>query len=160
MKQFLKQVFSFILPITVLLIIPCLIESKLAFQLDPFTLLGLLIALSGLVLMGLTIRMFIKIGKGTLAPWSPTRKLITGSIYGHMRNPMISGALLVLVGEALFFKSTVILIWFLVFLIGNNLYFTLAEEPGLEKRFGEEYLRYKKNVPRWFPRWKVWKEDL
>ena len=115
------------------------------------TILGLRIALSGLILMGLTIRLFIKIGKGTLAPWSPARKLITGSLYEHMRNPMISGVLLVLVGEAILFKSTAILIWFLGFFIGNNLYFTLAEEPGLVKRFGAEYLEYKKTSPGGFP---------
>ncbi|MBT5920444.1 MAG: isoprenylcysteine carboxylmethyltransferase family protein, partial [Alphaproteobacteria bacterium] len=32
----------------------------------------------------------------------------------------------------------------------------LSEEPGLEKRFGETYVRYKENVPRWIPRLTPW----
>jgi len=28
----------------------------------------------------------------------------------------------------------------------------LSEEPGLERRFGEDYRRYKRAVPRWIPR--------
>jgi protein-S-isoprenylcysteine O-methyltransferase Ste14 len=32
----------------------------------------------------------------------------------------------------------------------------LLEEPGLVKRFGEDYLSYKRNVPRWIPRWTPW----
>ena len=30
-------------------------------------------------------------------------------------------------------------------------------QPGLEKRFGEEYLRYKHHVPRWIPRLTPWR---
>ena len=32
----------------------------------------------------------------------------------------------------------------------------LAEEPGLVQGFGDEYLIYKKNVPRWIPRLTAW----
>jgi protein-S-isoprenylcysteine O-methyltransferase Ste14 len=49
------------------------------------------------------------------------------------------------------------LIAFLFFAI-NHVYFILSEEPGLEKRFGQEYLEYKKNVPRWIPRLKPWNQ--
>ncbi len=33
------------------------------------------------------------------------------------------------------------------------------EEPGLEERFGEDYRRYKANVPRWIPRLTPWEGD-
>jgi protein-S-isoprenylcysteine O-methyltransferase Ste14 len=46
--------------------------------------------------------------------------------------------------------------WFGIFVVVNAIYIPLAEEPGLAKRFGEDYLRYKQNVPRWIPRWKPW----
>jgi protein-S-isoprenylcysteine O-methyltransferase Ste14 len=36
--------------------------------------------------------------------------------------------------------------------IVNHAYFLLAEEPGLERRFGDEYRAYKRAVPRWVPR--------
>ena len=66
-----------------------------------------------------------------------------------------AGALLI--GLTLFI-STLILIWFVVFLTMNLVYIPLLEEPGLAERFGERYRVYKKNVPRWLPRVKPWIE--
>ena len=65
---------------------------------------------------------------------------------------MISGVLFVLLAEALFFGSLPILAWFTVFLVLTSILIPLVEERGLERRFGEEYLRYKQHVPRWIPR--------
>ena len=118
---------------------------------------GLAVTLLGLFIMAQTILTFIRIGKGTLAPWSPTRKLIVGGMYAYVRNPMILGVLTVLLGESLLLSSRPILIWAVLFLLINTVYFILLEEPGLEKRFGDEYREYKRNVPRWIPRRKPWK---
>jgi protein-S-isoprenylcysteine O-methyltransferase Ste14 len=49
-----------------------------------------------------------------------------------------------------------ILAWFLLAFGVNHVYFITSEEPGLYKRFGDEYLEYKKNVPRWIPRLTPW----
>jgi protein-S-isoprenylcysteine O-methyltransferase Ste14 len=38
----------------------------------------------------------------------------------------------------------------------NWVYFVLQEEPGLERRFGDDYRAYKRNVPRWIPRRTPW----
>jgi hypothetical protein len=38
----------------------------------------------------------------------------------------------------------------------NAIYFPLFEEPGLRRRFGEDYERYRGNVPRWIPRFRPW----
>lgn len=160
MKLFFKHAFSFILPITVLIFVPLLIEKRLNINYDAVTVIGFAVILTGLILMFLTIRMFIRIGKGTLAPWHPTRKLITGSLYGYMRNPMISGVNIVLMGEAITFRSWPIAIWGACFFILNTVYFIFSEEPGLVKRFGAEYEEYKRNVPRWIPRRHPWKPRL
>ena len=69
---------------------------------------------------------------------------------------MISSVLAILLGETIAFGSLGIFIWFLLFFGINNVYFVLSEEPGLEKRFGEDYRIYKKNVPRWIPRLRPW----
>lgn len=45
----------------------------------------------------------------------------------------------------------------MIFFILNNIYFLLLEEPILEKKFGKDYLEYKKKVPRWIPRFKPYK---
>jgi protein-S-isoprenylcysteine O-methyltransferase Ste14 len=83
--------------------------------------------------------------------------LIVGGIYSHVRNPMISGVLFILIGESLVFNSRGLMIWSLLFFIINHIYFIVSEEPGLHKRFGKEYQIYKVNVPRWIPRFKPWK---
>jgi protein-S-isoprenylcysteine O-methyltransferase Ste14 len=118
--------------------------------------LGNVFIILGLVLMLATIRLFVSVGKGTLAPWNPTQRLVVQGIYRHVRNPMISGVFCILLGEALLAASLPLLGWFLVFVILNCIYIPLAEEPGLVKRFGEDYLAYKQRVPRWIPRLRPW----
>ncbi len=50
--------------------------------------------------------------------------------------------------EALLAASLPLFIWFAVFVVANVIYIPMTEEPGLAKRFGEDYLAYKQNVPR------------
>ena len=61
-----------------------------------------------------------------------------------------------LLWEAVLAASLPLLGWFTLFVVANALYIPLAEEPGLVKRFGEDYLSYKQNVPRWVPRLRGW----
>lgn len=152
MKHILKQLFSFILPITVLVIVPLWIEKHRVVDFSFRLLCGIALMAIGLIVMGLTILSFIRIGRGTLAPWSPTKKLVITGLYRHVRNPMILGVFTVLLGEALSLWSQNILIWAMCFLFINTIYFILSEEPGLEHRFGDEYRHYKKHVSRWIPR--------
>ncbi len=116
--------------------------------------IGLMIA--GCVMLVLTVRLLATVGDGTLAPWDPTRRLVVVGVYRYVRNPMISGVMCVLLGEALAFASGWLLGWFALFVIVNAVYIPLVEEPGLLRRFGEDYLVYKQHVPRWIPRWRAW----
>jgi protein-S-isoprenylcysteine O-methyltransferase Ste14 len=110
----------------------------------------------GLVLMIATNRLFVTVGQGTLAPWNPTQRLVVQGVYRHVRNPMIAGVFFVLLGEAILAASLPLFIYFVVFVIGNAVYIPVAEEPGLVKRFGDDYLAYQRNVPRWIPRLTPW----
>lgn len=110
----------------------------------------------GLLLFSWCVRLFAQIGRGTLAPWDPARKLVAVGPYRYVRNPMISGAFAVLVGLALIWGSWVVGAWALLFIVVNHTYFVLSEEPGLERRFGDSFRTYKANVPRWIPRSKPW----
>jgi protein-S-isoprenylcysteine O-methyltransferase Ste14 len=130
-------------------------QSALAIRVGLPILGGALICL-GLVLMVATIRLFVSVGKGTLAPWNPTQKLVVQGIYRHVRNPMISGVMFILLGEALLAASLPLFCWFAFCVALNVVYIPLAEEPGLVKRFGADYLAYKQNVPRWIPRMRAW----
>ncbi len=117
---------------------------------------GLVVAIAGLITLIQTNRYFASIGQGTLAPWAPTSKLVVHGVYLYVRNPMILGVLMILLGESIFIGSYAIFLWFLFFAIGNHMYFIKSEEPGLIARFGDEYLRYLENVPRWIPRITPW----
>lgn len=164
---FFRQLRSIILlPGIVTIVIPVLIlwqtpRSGLGWELpSPWViaplLFGLFILLAGFLLMYHTISLIVSIGRGTLAPWDPTQKLVVRGPYRHVRNPMISGVLAVLLGEAILLGAAPLLAYFLCATLLNMMYIPLLEEPGLVKRFGEDYLRYKKNVPRWIPRFTPW----
>jgi protein-S-isoprenylcysteine O-methyltransferase Ste14 len=114
--------------------------------------IGVICICLGLVLMTATIRLFATVGEGTLAPWEPPQRLVVRGVYRHVRNPMISGVLLVLLGESVLTASCPIFRWFVLFAAINAAYIPLSEEPGLVRRFGEDYVDYKRNVPRWIPR--------
>lgn len=118
--------------------------------------LGLALLAAGLALAGWTVSLFFTIGGGTLAPWDPPRTLVLRGPYRHVRNPMISGVVAVLLGEALFWRSPAVLGWALLFWLINAIYIPLSEEPGLARRFGADYAAYCRQVPRWLPRRTPW----
>src|SRR5262245_13526006 len=112
------------LPFMVAVVIPATmlfltgIDTFDLWQSAPATRVALLVlggALSclGLVLMVATIRLFASVGKGTLAPWNPTQRLVVQGIYRHVRNPMISGVFFLLLGEAMLVASLPLFCWFI-----------------------------------------------
>lgn len=110
----------------------------------------------GLALFIKSLQLFDKIGKGTLAPWNPTSNMIIVGLYQYVRNPMIIGVVFILLAEAFFYQNGNILIFTGIFVTLKTLYFIFDEEPTMRKRYGNEYLAYKKHVPRWIPRVKAW----
>jgi protein-S-isoprenylcysteine O-methyltransferase Ste14 len=119
--------------------------------------LGILLFAVGFALTSWCMLLFFQIGRGTIMPWDPTQKLVAVGPYQYVRNPMITGVIGMVAGEALFFGSTAIGILATIFFAINHVYFIYSEEPGLEIRFGESYREYKRNVPRWIPRTKPYK---
>ena len=152
-----------ILPFTVTAIIPYLIleEPQSSHFISGynvhFKIAGMLVGLCGISLFVYTVFLFKTLGYGTLAPWMPTQKLVIVGPYRYCRNPMITGVLFTLVGEGLFLLSTNILLWAASFFMINTVYFIFSEEPGLKNRFGDEYGAYKKQVPRWIPKTRPFK---
>jgi protein-S-isoprenylcysteine O-methyltransferase Ste14 len=128
--------------------------GEVTLQLAGVGLLGI-----GLLLFGSSLRRFALEGEGTLAPWDPPRQLVVRGPYRYVRNPMISGVVLVLFGEALMLLSRPHLEWAVIFLAINAVYIPLIEEPVLAQRFGESYRTYCRHVPRLLPRWSPWQAD-
>lgn len=117
---------------------------------------GAVIFLAGFALFAWCVSLFVRVGKGTLAPWDPTRRFVAVGPYRYVRNPMISGVLTMLIGESVLLGSRVSAVWAATFFLMNVVYFFVFEEPDLETRFGDEYRRYKTAVPRWIPRRTPW----
>jgi len=165
--MFLRHVLAIlVLPATVTVVVPCLIVSSgssvsrlspLASPLDIAAKLVAAVAMAGgIALVCVTVWQFATLGRGTLAPWDPPRRLVLTGVYRYVRNPMISGVLLVLVGEAVGLFSPEVLAWAAAFFALNATLIPLVEEPGLERRFGDEYVEYRRHVPRWIPRARPW----
>lgn len=113
------------------------------------SLAGILLIASGAGLCWKTVSLFTEVGEGTPAPFDPPRKLVIQGPYTYVRNPMMLGVWLVLLGEALLFGSVLLGAWFLFFCGLCLVLIPVWEEPDLEKRFGEPYREYKRKVPRW-----------
>ena len=121
--------------------------------------IGLWLVVIGLTLFISSLRRFADDGKGTLAPWDPPRRLVINGPYRYVRNPMISGVVFVLFGEALMLLSRPHATWALTFLVINAIYIPLFEEPQLSQRFGAAYDEYCRHVPRLLPRLRPIKGD-
>ena len=157
----LKQLLSIIaLPVTILLLFPIFLMVEFEFRplwgLESFSAalvsgLGFALIVLGLIQLIYTISIFFSMGKGTIAPWNPTRNLIKTGIYGYTRNPMMIAVFFVLMGESSIAGSVYLVVYSVIFVIVNLFYIPLVEEPKLIKRFGEEYIKYQKEVPRWLP---------
>ena len=113
---------------------------------------GLLLGAAGGA-TGLTcVFLFLTTGRGTPAPFDPPKVFVATGPYRYVRNPMYVGGVLALIGAGLAVQSIAILTLEVVFWGLSHLMVVLNEEPALEKRFGESFLRYKRRVHRWLPR--------
>jgi protein-S-isoprenylcysteine O-methyltransferase Ste14 len=158
---FARHLFALVMPVTVTIVGPALVLAgsggRLGWDL-PFPWNALIVALAcasiavGLTFVVWTISLFVRVGRGTLAPWDPTQRLVAQGPYRRVRNPMISGVGAILVGEVLIAGSPWLALWFAIFAALNAVYIPLVEEPGLRERFGEDYNAYADAVPRWRPR--------
>lgn len=157
MKYILRHLSSLLLPVTILIVVPWLLDPHPVPAAGAQFLTGLAVIGLGLYIMARTIQGFFQVGQGTLAPWDPPHRMVIVGMYACVRNPMILGVITIVVGEALAVSSWPILGFAIFTFALNTVYFIFSEEPGLEKRFGEEYREYKRNVPRWIPRRTPWK---
>lgn len=102
-----------------------------------------------------TYEQLVRVGKGSPSPTAGrTQRLVTTGIYAYSRNPSLYGKLLgvLAVGFALnSFSFCFILVPLL--LAGSLVEKVWRQEPQLVEVFGEEYLRYQREVPLFIP-WK------
>ncbi len=116
---------------------------------------ALLLTGMGLLLTGTIIMVVARIELGnnwTHAADYQIRKnqdLVTTGIYSYIRNPIYSGALLVFIGAELIAGSFLVILCVPIF-IGGYIQ-AKREERILERQFGKNYEKYKKNSKMFFP---------
>jgi len=80
----------------------------------------------------------------------PTSALVMGGAYRITRNPIYLGMAFVTSGLAFLLSEVWSLVLLPVVLMVLDRGVVISEEDYLERKFGVDYLAYKKRVPRWF----------
>lgn len=116
---------------------------------------------AALIVIGLSpgiesVKRFIVVGRGGILPLVPTEHLVVSGFYRYVRNPMYAGILIALLGEVTLFRSLDLSVFALILWLGFHLFVCFYEERTLTRRYGGEYLLFKRNVPRWLPRISAW----
>ena len=110
---------------------------------------------AGIALIGLSAALALVsvaqffIAKTHVEPWRPTTTIIRGGIYRFSRNPIYLAFVVATPGAGLFLDS-----WWIVGAAAPLAYllqrFVIRlEETYLERKFGEDYLSYKRTTRRW-----------
>jgi len=90
--------------------------------------------------------------RGSPVPLNPPQKLVTTGLYSRIRNPMLLGWIIMLFGIGILLNSfSLVAIFAPFFTLLNVVYIKTIEEKEMEKKFGEEYLKYKQSVPMFVP---------
>jgi len=114
----------------------------------PWSLLGLIPLAFGAII-NLKADNDFKKNNTTVKPYEESSVLLTNGIFRLSRNPMYLGFVLILSGIAIIVGSLPPFLVTLVFIIVMKKVFIDIEEHMLEKKFGDDWMRYKKNVRRW-----------
>ena len=108
---------------------------------------GVLLPVSNMIIMiGMALIVF-----GWSKIYRAKGQLVTKSIYKYIRHPQYLGFLLITLGMIVLWPViTTIIMWPFLFLLYRSL--AKKEEKRMEEIFGEEYLKYKSEVPMFIPR--------
>ena len=148
--MFWRALLAFLaLPGIVALAIPALLAAAESRRGATPNFVGLLPLGVGLFLLLWCVRDFYVAGKGTLAPWSPPRHLVTTGLYRFSRNPMYVAVTLMLVGWFICSPSKTLAIYAAFVIVAFQLRVVFGEEPWLARTHGVTWDEYKARVPRW-----------
>lgn len=86
-------------------------------------------------------------------------KLVTGGIFGHVRNPIYSAFLFICIGILLIVNNIYLLLLPVGYWILLTILMMKTEEKWLKEKYKEEYVEYCKHVNRCFPKFKKYKKN-
>ena len=97
----------------------------------------------------LAVKEFVTVGKGTPVPMDAPKVLVTTGIYRWIRNPMQFGMTSLLIIEAVLLWNPWIALSALSIVTYSIGFARWSEEADMERRFGQDWLDYRKRVPAW-----------
>lgn len=112
---------------------------------------AILVLAIGTAILLTSIWSFARVGRGSLAPFDETDRLIVVGPYRYVRNPMYVGVLTILLAESWFFWSGRLLTYTAICFVVANLVVIGYEENRLRLKYGEDFRRYCEHVGRWIP---------
>ncbi len=112
--------------------------------------LALLFVAAGFILPMIAVRQFRK-HQTTVLPMKPSKasSLVTDGVFKYTRNPMYVGMLFVLLGFTFLGHNYLGFVMPALFVLVITFTQILPEERALEANFGEDFLTYKRQAPRW-----------
>jgi protein-S-isoprenylcysteine O-methyltransferase Ste14 len=110
--------------------------------------LGALMLVAAVALVASALREFNR-AETSPKPHKPTRAIVTSGPFRFTRNPIYVSFTLVQLGTALLARSGWILGLLVPVLVFIRFGVIAREEAYLERKFGEDYLRYRRTVRRW-----------
>jgi protein-S-isoprenylcysteine O-methyltransferase Ste14 len=124
----------------------------------PLRVAGLILLAAGVVVLLNAFARFVIEGLGTPAPVAPTERLVVGGLYRYVRNPMYLAVAAIIFGQALLLGRPILLLYAAAFAFAVVAFVRWYEEPTLRRRFGEQYERYRREVPGWWPQREPWQD--
>jgi protein-S-isoprenylcysteine O-methyltransferase Ste14 len=128
------------------------------FGIFAFRILGLLLIVLGTPMLLDSFTRFSLQGLGTPAPVAPPQHLVVTGLYRYVRNPMYVAVATIIFGQGLLLGDIRVLEYGVFIWLAFHLFVLGYEEPTLRSTFGEEYSEFCRNVSRWVPRIKPWKQ--
>jgi len=153
-------VFLIVAPGTVAGLIPWWISKWKVQPMPPdflvVQLIGVLVLAGSLLVLFDSFARFALQGIGTPAPVLPTRHLVVTGRYRYVRNPMYVAVVAAILGQSMILGDLDLVLYAGLVWLVSHLFVVVYEEPTLRRTFGDEYVEFCANVPRWIPRLRPW----
>jgi len=149
---FKNLLFTVAVPGTVAVYVPLLLARQCAPASGSLFAFALTVIFLGGAIYAWCVWDFATFGRGTPAPIDAPKRLVSRGLYHYTRNPMYVGVLTVILGWALMFRATFLILYALGVGLCFHLFIVLYEEPCLQRQFGGLYDEYCARVGRWLPK--------
>ena len=144
--------FTVFVPGTIAIYVPLLIARPHSPSAGAVGVAGVALLVLGGAIYAWCVWDFATFGRGTPLPLDAPKRLVVRGLYRYSRNPMYLGVLTVILGWAVLFQATVLVVYAFIVCVCVNLFVIFYEERHLRRVFGKEYDEYCARVGRWLPK--------